>query len=82
MDMIYTPSSATDILSTWRRYGYVPPSEQEEYQAKWEYYLTLPTRKENPAEAGKGSETQGDKVMIKENIWIANTVQTKVRFTT
>lgn len=61
MDMIYTPSSATDILLTWRRFGYVPPSELKEYQVKWEYYLTLPTRKENPAEAGKGDESQGDK---------------------
>jgi hypothetical protein len=69
-------------LATWRRHGYVPPSEQKEYQDKWQYYLTLPTRKENPAEAGKGSETQGAKVMIKENLWIANTVQTKDRFTT
>lgn len=59
MDMIYTPSSATDILATWRRFGFVPPSELEEYQVKWEYYLTLPTRKENPAETGKGDETQG-----------------------
>lgn len=53
MDMIYTPSSATDILATWRRFGFLPPSEMEEYQVKWDYYQSLPTRKENPAETGK-----------------------------
>ena len=82
MDKIYVPSSATDILATWRKHGYVPPSEQEEYQAKWEYYLTLPTRKENPAEAGKGDESQGDRSIIKEKAWNANTAQTIVLFIT
>ncbi len=55
-DMIYTRSSATDIMATWRKYGYVPPTELPEYQAKWDYYQSLPLRKENPAEAGKEPE--------------------------
>ena len=55
-DMIYTPSSGTDIMATWRKYGYVPPTELPEYQAKWDYYQSLPLRKENPAEAGKEPE--------------------------
>jgi len=54
--MIYTRSSATDIMATWRKYGYVPPTELPEYQAKWDYYQSLPLRKENPAEAGKEPE--------------------------
>jgi hypothetical protein len=52
MDMIYTPSSATDILASWRKHGYVPPSELPEYQAKWDYYQSLPLRKEAQQEAG------------------------------
>lgn len=52
MDMIYTPATATDITQIWRKHGYVPPSELPEYQIKWEYYQSLPLRK-NPAEAGQ-----------------------------
>jgi hypothetical protein len=51
-DMIYTPSSGTDIMARFRKYGYVPPSELPEYQAKWDYYQSLPLRKENPTEVG------------------------------
>ena len=57
-DKIYIPSSATDILATWRNHGYVPPSELPEYQAKWDYYQSLPMRKETPHEAGQ--RTKGD----------------------
>ena len=34
-DIYYRISAATDITVTWRRYGWVPPSELPEYQAKW-----------------------------------------------
>lgn len=34
-DVYYRISAATDITRTWRRYGWVPPSELPEYQAKW-----------------------------------------------
>lgn len=34
-DIYYRISAATDITITWRRYGWVPPSELPEYQAKW-----------------------------------------------
>lgn len=34
-DIYYRISAATDITRTWRRYGWVPPSELPEYQAKW-----------------------------------------------
>lgn len=52
-DKIYTPSSATDIVATWRRHGYIPPSELPDYQAKWQYYQELPLRKETPQGAGQ-----------------------------
>jgi len=34
-DIYYRISAATDITVTWRRYGWVPPSELPEYKAKW-----------------------------------------------
>lgn len=45
MDKVYVPSSATNIIDTWRRFGYVPPSEQEYYQKRWEYYQSLPLQR-------------------------------------
>lgn len=30
----YTPAAATDVQRTWRKYGWVPPSEQSNYGAK------------------------------------------------
>jgi hypothetical protein len=47
-DKIYVPSSATDVMATWRKYGYVPPSELPLYQERWQYFQSLPMRKENP----------------------------------
>lgn len=34
-DVMYVLGVATDVQKTWRRYGWVPPSELPEYQAKW-----------------------------------------------
>ena len=34
-DVLYAIAANTDITRTWRRYGWVPPSELPEYQAKW-----------------------------------------------
>ena len=44
-DMIYKTAAQTDILRTFRRLGWVPPSEDPAVIAKWEYYKTLPLRK-------------------------------------
>jgi hypothetical protein len=44
-DMIYKTAAQTDILATFRRLGWTPPSEQPEVIAKWEYYKSLPLRK-------------------------------------
>lgn len=57
-DKVYVPSSATDVMATWRKYGYVPPSEDPAYQERWDYYQSLPIRKETPHEAGQ--RTKGD----------------------
>ena len=34
-DVMYVQGVATDVTQTWRRHGWVPPSELPEYQAKW-----------------------------------------------
>lgn len=34
-NVFYEIGVATDVARTWRRYGWVPPSELPEYQAKW-----------------------------------------------
>jgi hypothetical protein len=43
MEYIWTPTG-TDITIRWRQAGWVPPSEQVEYQAKWKHYQELPMR--------------------------------------
>jgi len=45
-------------MAKWRRHGFVPPSELVAYQDKWDYYQSLPSRKETPHEAGQ--RTKGD----------------------
>ena len=37
----YVPAAATDVLATFKRLGFVPPSEIKEYQDKWSYYKSL-----------------------------------------
>lgn len=37
----YIPAAATNVELTFRKFGYVPPSELPEYQAKWSYYKSL-----------------------------------------
>ena len=32
----YKISAATDVAATWRKFGWVPPSELPEYRMKWE----------------------------------------------
>ena len=44
MEYVWTPPG-TDITIRWRQMGWVPPSEQLEYQQKWKYYQELPMRK-------------------------------------
>jgi len=34
-DVLYDLAVNTDITRTWRRYGWVPPSELPAYHAKW-----------------------------------------------
>jgi hypothetical protein len=48
-DHIWTPAG-TDITIRWRKAGWVPPSEQPVYQAKWKFWQELPMRKLNENE--------------------------------
>lgn len=34
-DIMYVIAAATDVTATWRRFGWVPPSELPEYHEKW-----------------------------------------------
>jgi hypothetical protein len=34
----YTPSSKTDVLATFRKLGFEPPSEDLRFQEKWKRY--------------------------------------------
>jgi hypothetical protein len=43
-EVFWTAGVATDVQATWRRYGWTPPSELPEYQAKWDFFKTLRTR--------------------------------------
>jgi hypothetical protein len=39
-------AAGTDIEERWiKSYGWIRPSEQVEYQAKWKFYQELPLRK-------------------------------------
>jgi hypothetical protein len=44
-DMIYKTAAQTDVLATFRRLGWTPPSEDPAIIAKWDYYKNLPMRK-------------------------------------
>lgn len=43
-EYVWTPAG-TDITIRWRAMGWVPPSEDPVYQAKWKHYQELPMRK-------------------------------------
>lgn len=60
-DKPYTHSSKTDVLATFRRFGWTPPSEIKEYQDKWQYYRQLPL-KEHTDEKGTESHIYGQVV--------------------
>jgi hypothetical protein len=46
----YTHSSKTNVLETFKRQGWVPPSEQAEFQDKWKYYRSLPLQEPEQCE--------------------------------
>jgi hypothetical protein len=37
----YGNAVSTDVMKTWRKHGFVPPSELPEYQEKWNYFKSL-----------------------------------------
>ena len=49
---LYKPSVATNILDTFKKFGWTPPSEDPAIQAKWEYYKNC--------EWNKAGENQND----------------------
>jgi hypothetical protein len=34
----YTTADKTNVMNTWKRFGFVPPSENPEYIRKWTVY--------------------------------------------
>jgi hypothetical protein len=48
---IYVRSEGTNIMETWRRWGFVPPSELPHYQAKWSEYQSLHLRQQGANDA-------------------------------
>ena len=36
--------AGTDITIRWKMFGWIPPSEQQEYKDKWRYFQNLPMR--------------------------------------
>lgn len=37
----YVKSVKTDVMATWKRYGFEPPSESQWFQEKWSTYRNL-----------------------------------------
>jgi hypothetical protein len=37
----YVPAAGTNVLATFRRLGWTPPSEDPKTQEKWQYYKSL-----------------------------------------
>jgi len=43
-DSFVWTTSGTNIEERWKQYGWVRPSEQPEYRAKWKFFQELPLR--------------------------------------
>lgn len=41
---VYRLAASTNVLDTWKKYGFVPPSETEEYRQKWLEFRSLHLR--------------------------------------
>jgi hypothetical protein len=42
----YIPAAKTNVLDTFKRMGWEPPSEDKRFQAKWEVYRHAATNNE------------------------------------
>jgi hypothetical protein len=38
LEFKWVSAAATNVETTWRKFGYIPPSEQQEYQLKWKRF--------------------------------------------
>lgn len=52
----YVPAAGTDVLATFRRKGWTPPSEQAATQEKWQYYKSLPQLSEEAIQEPRTKE--------------------------
>lgn len=43
-DKPYVHSSKTDVVATFKRFGWVPPSQDPKMLEKWQYYKELPLK--------------------------------------
>ncbi len=53
LEFKWIPGVATDVQATWRRFGWVPPSEQQQYLTKWKRY--------------KGNQDEVDSISVGES---------------
>lgn len=55
---IYKTAAETNVMETWRKYGFVPPSEIEEYRLRWLEFRSLHLRVEDEVVTHPDGNTQ------------------------
>jgi hypothetical protein len=55
---VYKTATQTNVLETWRKYGFTPPSEIEQYRLKWLEFRSLHLREEEETLAHPDGNTQ------------------------
>lgn len=54
---VYKTSAETNVLETWRKFGFIPPSEIEQYRLKWLEFRSLHLRAEEAVLADPDGNT-------------------------
>jgi len=57
LNRLYVPSAKTDVIKTFRRMGWIPPSEDPAVVAKWRVYKHLAAHNESLEELQDGDAT-------------------------